>query len=173
MSRRTQASCEAGETLPVAGKGEAARRLTARFRKLDKVCRSYRKRRRGASVVEFALVAPVFILLVFGMVELGRMVMVQQLLTNASREGARRAILDGSTVSEVQDVVEQYLANTSVRVPRENITVSPDPEDAAFGDPITVSVSVPFESVSWLPAPMFLGGTNMEATTVMRRETVQ
>ncbi len=39
--------------------------------------------------MEFAVVAPVFLLLVFGMIEYGRMVMVQQVITNASREGAR------------------------------------------------------------------------------------
>ena len=142
-------------------------------RKLERVCRLFRKKRRGASAVEFALVAPVFILLVLGMIEFGRMVMVQQLLTNASREGARRAVLDGSTVADVQTLVQDYLNNTSVAVPIENITVTPDPTTADFGDPITVSVSVPYPDVSWIPAPMFLGGANMEASTVMRRETVQ
>ncbi|MDP6444580.1 MAG: pilus assembly protein [Pirellulaceae bacterium] len=42
--------------------------LRAPCRKLDKLCRSFRKQRRGASAVEFAVVAPVFFLLVFGMV---------------------------------------------------------------------------------------------------------
>ena len=70
--------------------------------KLDKPCRSYRKKRRGAAAVEFAVVAPIFLLLVFGMIEYGRMVMVQQVLTNASREGARVAVLDGSTAQQVR-----------------------------------------------------------------------
>ena len=46
-------------------------------------------RRRGAAMVEFALIAPVFLILVTGIVELGRGIVVQQLLTNASRQGAR------------------------------------------------------------------------------------
>ena len=49
----------------------------------------FRKNRLAAAAVEFAVVAPVFLLLVFGMIEYGRMVMVYQILTNASREGAR------------------------------------------------------------------------------------
>ncbi len=53
--------------------------------------------------MEFAVVAPVFLLLVFGMIEYGRMVMVQQVITNASREGARVAVLDGSTAVDVGD----------------------------------------------------------------------
>ena len=141
--------------------------------KLEKVGRLYRKKRRGATAVEFALVAPVFILLILGMIEFGRMVMVQQLLTNASREGARQAVLDGSTVTQIKTVIEDYLSDTSVPVDTNNISVTPDPSTAEFGDPITVSVMVPYSDVSWLPTPTFLGGANMEASTVMRRETVQ
>ena len=49
-----------------------------------------------------ALVAPVFLLMVLGMLEIGRVLMVQQILTNASREGARRAVLDGATAADVK-----------------------------------------------------------------------
>ena len=146
--------------------------LTPAGRKLDKVCRSYRKKRRGAAAVEFAVVAPVFLLLVFGMIEYGRMVMVQQVITNASREGARVGVLDGSTNQSVQDIVNQYL--TSGSISGATVTVTPtNPEDADFGDPVTVSVDIPFSQVSWLPSPMYLGGTTLSATTVMRRESVQ
>ena len=55
------------------------------------------------------MVAPIFLLLVFGMIEYGRMVMVQQVLTNASREGARVAVLDGTTAQQVSDTVNQVL----------------------------------------------------------------
>ena len=132
----------------------------------------YLKKRRGAAAVEFAVVAPVFLLLVFGMIEYGRMVMVQQVLTNASREGARVAVLDGSTSQEVQDTVNQYLNSGSIS--GAVITVDPaNPADAGFGDPVTVSVDIGFSQVSWLPSPMYLGGQTLSATTVMRRECVQ
>lgn len=140
--------------------------------KLDKDCRSFRKKRRGAAAVEFAVVAPIFLLLVFGMIEYGRMVMVQQVLVNASREGARRAVLDGSAQQDVVDVVQQYLTSASIN--GATVTVVPtNPADAAFGDPVTVTVSVGFDQVSWLPAPMYLGGRTLTATSVMRRESVQ
>ncbi len=140
--------------------------------KLAKVFRSRRKKRRGAAVVEFAIVAPVFFLLVFGMIEYGRMVMVQQILTNAAREGARQAVLDGSTVLEVETTVDDFLDNATVS--GATITVTPNPlSDAEFGDPVTVQVEIAFTQVSWLPSPMFLGTTNLSATTVMRRESVQ
>lgn len=129
-------------------------------------------RRRGAATVEFAIVAPLFIMLVFGMVEYGRMVMVQQLLTSAGREGARMGVLDGMTVDRVTTTVTSYLEESSV--PGATVTVSPSPlSSARYGDPVTVKVSVPFDSVSWLPSPMYLGGKTLTSVAVMRRETPQ
>ncbi len=122
--------------------------------------------------MEFAVVAPLFFLLILGMVEFGRMMMVQQILTNASREGARIAVLDNTTTADTVAAVTDYLS--SGRVSGATITVTPDPPSSAgYGEAVSVSVSVPFDQVSWLPSPMFLGGNSLEATTVMRRETVQ
>jgi hypothetical protein len=122
--------------------------------------------------VEFAIVAPIFFLLVLGMIEYGRMVMVQQVITNASREGARRAVLDGATTSDVTNTVTTYLSNASIEGATVTITPNP-PGDAEFGEPVTVLVQVDFDQVSWLPSPMYLGDATMSATTVMRRESVQ
>lgn len=146
--------------------------LTAGGTNVYKLCRSFRKQR-GAAAVEFAIVAPIFILLLFGMIEYGRMVMVQQMLTNATREGARRAVLDGTSVQNVKDTVKDYLTSGNITVNDSEITVSPDPSAAGFGDPVTVSLSVPFSRVSWLPSPMYLQGASMAASSVMRRESVQ
>lgn len=82
--------------------------------KLEKVCRFRRQYRRGAAAVEFAVVAPVFFLMIFGMIELGRMIMVQQILTNASREGARLAVLDGTASSDVKTAVAKYLTGARI-----------------------------------------------------------
>jgi len=153
-----------------AGATAATLRLPAD--KLERPCRLYRRKRRATAAVEFAIVAPVFLLLVFGMIEYGRMVMVQQIITNASREGARTAVLDGATTSSVQSAVNTYL--TAGSISGATVTVSPNPPSTAqYGDPVTVTVSVPFSQVSWLPSPMYLGGTTLSSATVMRRETTQ
>jgi Flp pilus assembly protein TadG len=49
---------------------------------------------RGQSAVEFALVIPIFLLMVFGILDLGRAVYAYSTLNNAAREAARLAILD-------------------------------------------------------------------------------
>jgi len=50
----------------------------------------------GQALVEFALVAPIFFLLLFGIIEGGRFILYYQTLSNATREGARYAIVHGS-----------------------------------------------------------------------------
>lgn len=127
-----------------------------------------KQNRRGAAAVEFAVVAPVFLLLVFGIIEFGRMVMVQQVITNAAREGARQGIIPGSSSSQVNKTVSTYLTGTSIG--GATTSVSPDPAAATYGQAITVTVSVPFTSVSWLPAPFFLGNSTLKSSCTMRSE---
>lgn len=142
--------------------------------KLDKLCQSSRQVRRGAAVVEFAIVAPIFVLFVFGMLEYGRMVMVQQVLTNASREGARIAVLEGATQSDVISAVTDYCASSRVPIASDDVVIDPvDPANAGFGEPVTVEVQVAFSDVSWLPSPMYLGATQLNAASVMRKESSQ
>lgn len=131
------------------------------------------RERRGAATVEFALVVPIFILLLFGMIEFGRMIMVQQVIVNASREGARQAVVEGATVEQVKDVVENYMSASHVPVDRDDIEVSSDPETAKSGDPITIQIWVPYENVSWLPGAVFLGEKQLSASSVMRKEGIQ
>lgn len=142
--------------------------------KLERVCRPCRRNRQGAAVVEFALIAPVLFLLAFGIIEFGRMVMVQQVLTNASREGARVAVLDGTTNTEFEAAVDTYLDSAAVSSASATRTVSPAlPTSDDYVGAITVTVSIPFDQVSWLPSPLFLGGQTLTATAVMRRENTQ
>src|SRR6186997_2449361 len=53
-------------------------------------------RDRGQALVEFALVAPMFFLLLFGIIEAGRFIFYYEVLNNATREGARYAIVNGA-----------------------------------------------------------------------------
>jgi hypothetical protein len=62
-----------------------------------------RRRRRwlGQALPEFAIVAPMFFLLLFGIIEAGRFVYYYETLSNATREGARYAIVNGAGADEV------------------------------------------------------------------------
>src|SRR3954469_23728448 len=110
-------------------------------------------RRRGAAVTEFAIVAPVFFMMVIGFIEFGRALMVEQVLINASRVGARMASTSGATSTAVQSAVTEYA--TGVAVSGVSVVVSPNPATAAPGTAITVTTSVPFGNVSWMGTPWF------------------
>ena len=139
---------------------------------INGAARMSRKRRRrdrkGASAVEFAVMAPIFALFVFGIIEFGRTMMVQQVLVNSSRVGARLASMPNQTTSSVVSAAEEYAEGASVT--GVNVTVTPDPSTVTAGDLITVNVSVPFDQVSWLPSAWFMGGRQLESESVMRRE---
>ncbi len=130
-----------------------------------------RPNRQGAAVVEFAVVAPLLFALTLGMMEVSRMVMVKQLMVNASREGARLAVLPGSTSAEVLALVSQELSATSVN--GVNIQVQPnDLTTAGVGTPITVSLNVEAATVSWVPTPLFSFNQTLSASTTMRKESL-
>jgi Flp pilus assembly protein TadG len=156
---------------------------------LERVYGMCRRRRRGAAAVEFAIVAPLFFLLVFGMIEFGRIIMVQQVITNAAREGARVGVLDpptgGTNKQTVLDTVSNYLTSAKITppTPSARIYISTDngttwvesePSLATYGQPVKVTVSVSYENISWLPFSWFgNSGKTLQASTIMRRETVQ
>jgi Flp pilus assembly protein TadG len=118
--------------------------------------------------VEFAIVAPVFFMLILGIIEIGRAMMVQQVLVNASRVGARQAALMSSTQSSTQSAVTDY-AN-GVGIHGVTVSVTPDPATVAAGQPVTVGASIDFGSVSWLRTPWIMGGKTLSATSTMRKE---
>lgn len=125
--------------------------------------------RRGAAIVEFALVAPLFLSLIAGVIELGRAIEVVQLLTNASREGARVASYDTTTqTSTITTAVNSYLSSAGIT--GATTLVSPSPSTASNGDSMSVTVSIPFANVSWFPSPFFLGGQTLKVTSVMCRQ---
>ncbi len=127
--------------------------------------------RLGAAAVEFALIAPLMIMLTVGLMELGRMVMVKQVLVNASREGARRAVLPNADSATVISAVRSELQSATVNTA--DIIVTPSVlATAAAGTPVTVTVSVQANNVSWIPNPMFTLNSTMQVSTTMRKESL-
>ena len=106
-------------------------------------------------------------MLLLGMVEVGRAMMVQQVLINASRVGAREAVTLASTSSSAINAATNYASG--VGVPGISVVATPDPGTAAAATEVTVTTTVDFASVSWLPSPWFMGGKTLVASSVMRK----
>ncbi len=130
--------------------------------------------RSGVAAVEFALVVPVFLLFVFGLIEFGRMMMVQQALTNAAREGCRTAILATTTSSsDVESAVRDYLlsvTSNASNAAKVHVTVPAISAATASGTDLTVAVDVNYTDVSWVPFGYLGLNPTLRATQTGQRE---
>lgn len=137
--------------------------------------------RRGAAAVEMAIVLPVFFMVVLGIVEFGRAMMVGQLVTNAARYGARISAFDGATNTDVTTDVKALVAST-VGVAANDVNVdivvdpgpgNPDPADdlsvAQAKDVCKVTVRVRYDKVGYV-AGRYLSAAELKGTCVMRHE---
>lgn len=143
-----------------------------------------RTQRRGAAVVEFAVAAPLLLIMVLGMVEASRLYELQNQLLNAAREGARLAAMEregiltpGQSLNDkmIADV-RAYLDAAGLPGDEAVITIE-DPENPGTTidllDPANdlalfqLSVSLPYSSVrsAWAPNP---GSLDLVGTAVFR-----
>ena len=65
---------------------------------------------RGAALLETALTLPIVLMICVGIFEFGRAYQTWQLLTNAAREGARVAVVGGTTDLDIETAVRTYMA---------------------------------------------------------------
>jgi len=77
---------------------------------------SIRRNVSGQALVEFALVVPIFLLLLLGVVEFARAWNLYEVLTDAGREGARRAVVDNPTTTEADIVAHIQAAGSRAGV---------------------------------------------------------
>ncbi len=122
------------------------------------------QRARAAAIVEFAVVAPLLLGLVFGIIEYGYLFMVQQSLTNAAREGCRIAILQ--TTDEPYTEVTNRVAEIMAATGRTTYSVA-----MTHDSPLeTVTVSIPRADVSLVGFGLQEG--DLTGVCTMRKEGV-
>jgi len=122
------------------------------------------KQARAAAIVEFAVVLPLLLTILFGIIEYGWVFMVRQTMQNAAREGCRLMVLQTS--------VEPY-TNVTERISEVMGPTGVSGYSTAFshsGCEETVSVTVPYYDVSLLGG--FFGTANYDLTgsCTMRKE---
>jgi Flp pilus assembly protein TadG len=83
-----------------------------------------RRSERGAELIEFALVLPLLIFIILGLIDFGFMFQRFEVVTNAAREGARMAALPGYAATDVDARVRSYLTTGGVDATTTNTTVS-------------------------------------------------
>lgn len=138
---------------------------------------------KGQALAEMAIILPVLLVLLVGMIEFGLLLFNQQVITNASREGARYGIVSRSPrypLDSIKAVVDNYCADHMI-----SFGSGPPPEtiaptlagphapvaDAQFQDTLTVIVTFDYD---FLVLPNFIGdlagGITLRAETTMLYE---
>ncbi|HEX3998016.1 MAG TPA: TadE/TadG family type IV pilus assembly protein [Pirellulales bacterium] len=143
--------------------------------------------RAGSTIVQAAIVLPIVLMFLFGILEYSRYVMLLQVMTNAAREGCRYAVMHtdsvtintttyGSATSNVDTIITNMLGGQTLSSQSIGIYASDALgnnvgtwEDAAAGQWITVKITGNFNSI--LPKLLGMSSTiPITAEVVMRSE---
>lgn len=130
-------------------------------------CRGTSRRARAAAVVEFAVVLPLLLTILFGIIEYGWVFMVRQTLQSAAREGCRVAILQTSVepYSAVLTRVADVMAPTGLGSYQVSMT------HATTADPVeVVTVTVPYVDVSLMGGFFGTHAYDLGGNCSMRKE---
>lgn len=132
----------------------------------------------GAELVELAVVLPLLLILIAGIVDFGFLLQSFEVVTNAAREGARIGVLPGYKTADVQGRVNSYitaagLPGTATTVV-DSVSIDPGGGGAAF-PAIRVRVSYSYQYLFIKPMVTLIGKTfvsskTFTATSVMRVE---
>ncbi|MCO6045220.1 pilus assembly protein [Aeoliella sp. ICT_H6.2] len=130
--------------------------------------------RSGVAAIEFAFVAPVFFLLIFGLIEASRALNMKQALTNAAREGCRTASLATTLSSDKVDAATRdYLAAVTRHAnnpDKVRVTVPSSLATCETGTELTVSIEVDFQDMTWLPLDFMNFRPTISAVQCVHRE---
>jgi len=125
----------------------------------------FRNWERGAAMVEFALLLPLFLLIIGGIVDGGRAFFRQIELTNAAREGVRVAVMSEPTPAEIQLRAQSAAPGFTLTATLQRACPSPDGAE--------VMVASDFDWFFLGPALALVGGSDnmprvLDSTAVMR-----
>lgn len=129
--------------------------------------------RRGAAIVELSVMLPLFILLLIGMWDVGRLIQLAQIVANSAREAGRQASTGKYTNAQVAQVVRTYLQASGLRIthpvtntPNVSVTVYNSTRGGEVtlppseqNDNLLVQVSYPFINNRWNVMNRFLPDT--------------
>ena len=126
----------------------------------------------GAAMVEFAIVLPLLLILICGVIEFGVMFYDKAVITNASREGARAGIT-GVANSDIEDIVKDYCKFNLINLSNNDFDPAADPyDDISISIDGSNDLTVRLEYSYDLLLGSFFGfdNTTISAETVMRME---
>lgn len=110
---------------------------------------------RGAVAVEFAILLPLLLMLVLGIIEFGRAYNTQLTLTNAARDGVRVMAINNNPTTAAT-AVQNAASSVSTTIPASAITVSPTV--CSTGAQVTVTVKYTLSTITGIAGPFAMTG---------------
>lgn len=122
--------------------------------------------RRGATLVEFAVVAPVFLVLMFAAIEFSMLNTIRSTANNAVYEAARKVVVPGASASTAVEEAKRIMAIVGVR--NLDVTVSPSVLNHSTRE-VTVRLAIPYDKNAVI-TPWFTGGVVIDVQTKLQTE---
>ncbi len=136
-----------------------------------------RRSERGANLVEMAIVTPILLLLLAGLVDLGRAFYSYIIIANSAREGARAAarlpcyqddsLQRGAMRQAILDAVLSEAAASGIQLYPGNVAIDPDPLSRCPTPGYPVSVTVSYQHRTWMTSITGIGNFVLSSTTRM------
>jgi Flp pilus assembly protein TadG len=133
------------------------------------------RRRAGQALVEFVLILPILLLLVFGLVDFARAWSAHHAIADAAREATRILVVADPAVDgdSARTVIENRLRNARLRVDQAAITLDPADGVSSRDNPVTVTIDYAYDF--WILGPFMNWATgdrqvNLVSTITMRGE---
>ena len=102
----------------------------------------FRKNQKGQTLVEFALILPIIIIILFGITEFGRAFYSYIVITNAAREGARAGVVGKSN----DDILARVKETAPLNPPLEDSDITITPSDKSARTPgVSMNVEVTYD----------------------------
>jgi len=125
------------------------------------------KNNKGQALVEFAIILPIILLLIMGIVQFGMMINSYLAIQYAAREGARAGIV-GSTDSEIKNLITAD--SPSLDSSKLTVTITPALSNRKSGDTLTVKISYSYNLTIPVISSIFKNSIILSSQTSMRIE---
>ncbi|MBO8137542.1 MAG: pilus assembly protein [Desulfotomaculum sp.] len=128
-----------------------------------------RKNQKGQSMVEFALLLPLIIILLFGILEFGRVFHSYLVITSAAREGARIGAVgrpDSEIIARIREAAPLPDADSKLKITR----LEPNQDARTPGLPLTVEVTYDVDLITPLFSDILPNPITLRAESTMRLE---
>ena len=127
-------------------------------------------REEGASAVEFAVIAPLLLLFIFGMIECSWLLMALHATTGASREAARAAAIVSASDADVTNTAVAHMRDSFFSVDTVDVEIAREASPIEGMENITCMVRIDYDDVSVLGNPLGFTFENLTGTSSMMRE---